>query len=122
VEIDLDEHHTIEHDVLDGHPPTALDATPSGELVVATANGDLVLLSVLADPERAHPPDDDAVLATATAFLDATSEVPDDSGTEAQWAIPNKLLNWVSDDLATATEPAWLRPQAAIDNPRGQDG
>lgn len=122
VEIDLDEHYTIGHDVLDGAPVTALAATPAGELVVATANCDLVLLSVLADPEKACTLDDDAVRATATAFLDATSEVPDGSGAEAEWQIPSNLLNWGADDLATATEPSWLRLQAAIDNPRRQDG
>jgi hypothetical protein len=99
---------------LGDHPVTALAATPTGELVAATAHGDLVLLSVLADPAN---PDDDAMRATATAFLDTTSEVPDDSEPEAQWAP-----NWESDNLATATEPAWLQLQAAIDNPRGQDG
>ncbi|OLF08884.1 hypothetical protein BLA60_22860 [Actinophytocola xinjiangensis] len=122
VEIDLDEQRTTGHDVLDGHPVTALAATPAGELVVATAHGDLVLLSVRTDPDRDRAPDDDAVRATATSFLDTTSEVPDDGGPEAPWVVRDDAPNWVSDGLATATEPAWLRLQAAIDNPRGQGG
>lgn len=77
-ELDLDEQHAVEHDALDGYPVTALDTTPTGELVVAHAGGDLVLLSVLDDSANAQTPDGDAVWATVTAFLDATSEVPDD--------------------------------------------
>jgi hypothetical protein len=118
VEIDLDEHHTTGHDVLDGAPLTALATTPTGELVVATADGDLMLLSVQADPEKTRTPDNDAVRATATAFLEATSEVPDGGEPETPWAMPD---NWESNSLETAAEPAWLRIQAAIDNPRGHN-
>ena len=77
-ERDLRERRTVEHDVLDGHAVTALASTPAGELVVAHSGGELVLLSVLADPANARILDADAVRATVTTFLDAVPEVPDE--------------------------------------------
>ena len=117
VEIDLDEHHTTGHDVLNGHPATALATTSAGDLVVATANGDLLLLSAQAGPEKTRTPDDDAVRATATAFLDTTTEIPDDTILRMSF----DLRTWELDKRAIAKKSAWLRLRAAIDNPRGHD-
>jgi hypothetical protein len=46
VEVDLDSQHVVEHDVLAGSPVAGLGLTATGELVVASGGGDLVLLSV----------------------------------------------------------------------------
>ncbi|MGW9032660.1 hypothetical protein ACWGQ5_53755 [Streptomyces sp. NPDC055722] len=78
VEVDLDGPHAVEHDVLAGSPVTALGATTTGELLVAGREGDLALLSVRTGSAKAQPTDGDASRATVTAFLDATSDVPED--------------------------------------------
>ena len=127
VELDLDEPHVVEHDVLDGHRVTALDTTPAGDLVVAHADGDLVLLSVAAGPANTQAPDDAAVRTTVRAFLDATSEVPDDGDLYEHVVLTDGVRDWGSDDLetvttATATDPTWLQLQAAINDARGRNG
>lgn len=126
VEVDLDNQHAVEHDVLAGSPVTGLGATTTGELVVASGGGDLVLLSVLADSTTAHTTDGDTLRATVTAFLDATSEVPDEGDLETHLVVTDGARTWEPDSLATvttatATDPTWLQLQAAINNARDQD-
>jgi hypothetical protein len=123
VEIDVDNQHAVEHDVLAGSPVTGLDATATGELVVASGGGDLVLLSVLT---TASSTDGDTSRASVTAFLAGTSEVPGDGDLEEHLVITDGSQTWDSDDLATVTDateadPTWLQLQSAINNARGQD-
>jgi hypothetical protein len=49
VEVDFETQHAVEHDVLAGSPVSGRDATVTGEIVIASGTGDLVLLSVRAD-------------------------------------------------------------------------
>jgi hypothetical protein len=61
-----------------------------------------------------------------TAFLDATSEVPDDGDQETHLVVTDGGRTWEPDDLAavtiaTATDPTWLQLQAAINNARDQE-
>ncbi|MCP2167169.1 hypothetical protein LX83_004042 [Goodfellowiella coeruleoviolacea] len=125
VAVDLDNQRATEHDVLAGSPVTALSATPTGDLVVATGGGDLVLLSVPADATPARAVDAEAMRAAVTAFLDATSEVPDDADAEAHLVLTDGTRTWEPADrttvtTATETDPTWLRLQAAI-NARHRD-
>ncbi|WP_225859237.1 hypothetical protein [Streptomyces albicerus] len=122
----LETQHAIEHDVLAGSPVSGLGATAAGELVIAGGGGDLVLLSVRADSAKEHSTDGATSRAAVTAFLDATSEVPDDGDLETHLVVTDGARTWESDDLATvttatATDPTWLQLQAAINNARDQD-
>ena len=76
VEVDLDNQHAARHDVLAGSPVTALSAALAGNLVAATGEGDLVLMSVLTGSAKTHAADARTSRALVTTFLDATSEVP----------------------------------------------
>ncbi|MBM9506574.1 hypothetical protein ITX44_18835 [Streptomyces sp. KK5PA1] len=119
VEIDLDTHDAAEHDVLPGLPVTALAATATGELLVAGGGGDLLLLSVRDDSARTRTTDGDTPQAALAAFLDATSEVPDDGDLETHLVLTDGSRTWEADDLgkvttATATDPTWLRLRAAV--------
>jgi hypothetical protein len=125
VEVDLDNQHLVGHDVLAGSPVTGLGATATGELVVASGGGDLALVSVPAASAKVHAADSDTLRAMVTAFLDATSEVPDDGDLETHLVVTDGVRTWESDDLATVTtattaDPTWLQLQAAINNARGQ--
>ncbi|WP_240634129.1 MULTISPECIES: WD40 repeat domain-containing protein [Streptomyces] len=126
VEVDLETRHAVEHDVLAGCPVSGLGTTTTGELVIASGGGDLVLLSVRAGSAKTPTTDGDTSRAAVTAFLDATSEVPDDSDLETHLVVTDGARTWESDDLATvttatATDPTWLQLQAAINNVRDQD-
>ncbi|MDQ3789400.1 MAG: hypothetical protein M3422_19430 [Actinomycetota bacterium] len=119
LEVDVDDRHAVEHDVLAGSPVTALCATRAGELVVATGAGDLVLLSVLPAPGAAQAIDDEAPRAAVAAFLASTSEVPDDGDLWDHLVTTDGTRAWTPDDLATVTtatttDPSWLRLQAAV--------
>ncbi|WAL68548.1 hypothetical protein ORV05_12485 [Amycolatopsis cynarae] len=125
VEIDLTGRHAAGHDVLAGSRVTGLGATPAGELVVATGEGDLVLLSVLAESATADATAD-SLRDGVAAFLEATSEVPDDGDPEAHLVLTDGVRTWERDDLATVTtatteDPTWLRLQAAINTLRDND-
>nr|WP_260859538.1 WD40 repeat domain-containing protein [Streptomyces cupreus] len=120
IELDVDNQQAVEHDLLDGSRVTALAATATGELLVAGGEGDLVLLSV--GSAEARPQNGDAV----TAFLDSTSEVPEDGDLEEHLVVTDGARAWEPDDLATvdtATEadPTWLQLQSAINNAREQE-
>jgi hypothetical protein len=127
VQVDLDNQNVIEHDVLAGSPVTGLGATARGELVVASGGGDLVLVSVLAASTKAHAANSDTLQAMVMAFLDSTSEIPDDGDLETHLVVTDGARRtWEPDDLATvtsatATDPTWLQLQAAINHARGQE-
>ena len=126
VEVDLDNQHAVKHDVLAGFPVTALDATTAGELVAATGGSQLALMSVPTSSTGAPVVDTDTARATVTAFLDATSEVPDDGDLETHLVISDGTRTWEPDDLAavitaTAADPTWLQIRAAINNALDQE-
>jgi WD40 repeat protein len=111
VETDLDSHQTASHDVLGGSPVTALAATASGDLIVATGGGDLALVSVTAGHLTAPAPD--ALRGQVAAFLASTSVVPDDRALSAHLVVTDGVRTWEPDDLATITtateaDPGWL--------------
>ncbi|MFE2545157.1 hypothetical protein [Actinacidiphila glaucinigra] len=126
IEVDIEAEGAVEHDVLAGSPVSALAATSTGELVLASG-GELVLVAVRSDPgETDSIGDSDASTAAASAvseFLDTTSDVPDDGGLEEHLVLTDGERTWNSGDLATvysetAEEPSWLRLQAAINTAR----
>jgi hypothetical protein len=116
VEIDLDGHRAVDHDVPDGGPVTALAVLATGDLVVASRTGEL---RVLAEPGRAST----AVVSDAqervARFVDATSELPDDADLATDLVLTDGERTWDPDGLATLTEatasdPAWLQIQAVM--------
>ncbi|WP_218002486.1 hypothetical protein [Nocardia brevicatena] len=126
VEVDLDDQSAVEHDAVVGSPVTALTATATGELVVATAGGDLVLLSVHAASAKIDPTDSGSLRALVAAFLDSTCEVPDDGDLETDLFLTDGSRTWEPGDLAavttaTSTDPTWLQRQAAINNTRDRE-
>jgi hypothetical protein len=126
LEVDLDNQRVVKHDVLARSPATGLAATATGELAVAGGGGDLVLLSVGAASAKVRAPDSDALQATVTAFLDATSEVPDDGNLWAHLVMTDGTRTWEPGELAavttaTSTDPTWLQLQAAMNNQRGHE-
>jgi hypothetical protein len=125
VEVDIETQQAAEHDVLAGSPLGALAATAAGELLVAGGGGDLVLLSVITDSTQTHTPVRESSRAAARAFLEASSEVPDDGDLEMHLVLTDGTRTWEADDLATvttagATDPTWLQLQAAINKARVQ--
>ena len=85
IETDLNSGQAATHHVLDGSPVAALSATASGDLVVATSEGDLALVSETAGHRTAPAPD--ALRAQATAFLAGTSVIPDDGEVYAHLVV-----------------------------------
>ena len=120
VEVDVETHHATEHDVLTGSRLSALAATATGGFVVAGSGGELVLLSVLSDSTQPRTTSRDVSRAAAVAFLEATAEVPKyGADLESHLVLTDGTRTWEADDLATvttagATDPTWLRLQAAI--------
>ncbi|WP_399895876.1 hypothetical protein ACGH7X_40270 [Streptomyces sp. BBFR51] len=126
IEVDIEASAATEHDLPGGSPVSALARTATGELVVATDAGDLVLLSVDPASAKTHGANDVAPRAAVAAFLDATSEVPDDADLDTDLVLTDGASTWNPDDLATvntasATDPTWLQLQAAINNARDKD-
>lgn len=118
-EIDLDRQHAARHEVLDGSRVTALCTTAAGDLVVATGEGDLVLVSVRTEFAQADAAGHPTPQALVTAFLQATSEAPDDSDLEDHLVVSDGARTWEPGDLnamttATETDPTWLQHRAAI--------
>ncbi|MER6423783.1 hypothetical protein [Streptomyces sp. NPDC001137] len=120
VEVDVETRKAVEHDVLTGSRLSALAATATGELLVAGSGGDLVLLSVLSGSTQTWTTSRDIARAAAVAFLESTAEIPDDGDDlESHLVLTDGTRTWEADDLATvtaadATDPTWLRLQAAI--------
>jgi hypothetical protein len=126
VEVDLDNQHAAGHDVLAGSPVTGLGATAAGELVVASGEADLALVSVSAASAKVDAAATGTLRAMVTAFLDATSEVPDDGDLETHLVVTGGERTWEPEGLptvttATAADPTWLQLQAAINNARDQE-
>ncbi|MFH8466187.1 hypothetical protein [Streptomyces sp. NPDC017991] len=127
VEIDLEAQHAVEHEVLADSRVSALGATATGELVVAGTGGELVLLSVRSSRSsrsgsaKSSATHGDTASSAVTAFLDATSEVPDDGDPEPHLVVTDGARDWEPDDLETVvtaaeTDPTWLRLRAAINS------
>jgi hypothetical protein len=135
VEADLDSGRAARHDVLGGVPVTALCATPAGDLVTATADGTLVLVPVLSTPA---PDDRQLALFSLPApapapavpglppsrelvagFLAATGDVPGDGDLDDLLDVTDGSRSWAPGDLgrvttSDASDPAWLRQRAAL--------
>jgi hypothetical protein len=131
VEADLDAGRAARH----AAPVSALCATPAGDLVIATADGTLVVVPVLSTPAP-----DDRQLALfslpapappaavpglpssrelAAAFLAATGDVPGDGDLDDLLEVTDGLRSWAPGALSTVTTsdasaPAWLRQRAAL--------
>lgn len=119
VEIDVGEAHVVEHDVLGGSPVTALAAAATGELVIADGDGTLRIVSVPAGPADDRGANRKAAQALVEAFVDATSEVPDDADWEELAVRTDGARTWQPEDLATVTDategdPSWLQIRAAV--------
>lgn len=117
VEVDLDNQNAVEHDVLAGSPITAVASTAAGEIVVASGNGEIAVLSVIGS--AAAVPD----RATVLEYLEGTSELPDDGDLDTDLVVSDGDQVWGSDDLTTvtsaaATDPTWLQLTAFINNAR----
>ncbi|MFD6434199.1 hypothetical protein [Streptomyces venezuelae] len=126
VEVDLETRRADEHEVLTGSRASALAATASGELLVAGSGGELVLVSVRSGSTPNHAANRETARAAAVAFLDSTTEVPDDGDDlEAHLVLTDGTRTWEADDLATTTEadpadPTWLQLRAAVNTLQGQ--
>ncbi|MFR9776087.1 hypothetical protein ACL02O_08500 [Micromonospora sp. MS34] len=119
VELDVRDAHLVEHDVLAGSPVTALAATATGAIVVADGDGNLCVVSVPAVPAGDRGAERAASQALVAAFVDETSEVPDDAAWEEQAVRTDGVRTWQPDDLATVTDategdPTWLQIHAAV--------
>jgi hypothetical protein len=126
VEVDVDSQRAVEHDVLPGCRVTGLCATTAGDLIAATGEGDLALISVAADSVKTRALAGRAAQALVAAFLEASSEVPDDIDLRPNLVVTNGERTWEPGDLetvttATETDPTWLRIRAAINNLRAQE-
>ncbi|GAA1809564.1 hypothetical protein GCM10009682_34020 [Luedemannella flava] len=123
--LDVTDQEADQHDVLAGSPVTALAAMATGELVVASGGGELVLVSVPAG--AAAPRDAAALRALVTTFVDSTSDVPDDDeDLEEHLVVTDGTRTWEMSDWesvlsAEDTDPTWLQLQAAINNARDQE-
>lgn len=128
VELDVETGHTVEHEVATGSRVTALGTTATGELVVATDDGDVLLLSLAAGAGTAgsRGVDGEPSGAAVAEFLDSTSEVPDDGDLEDHLVRTDGRHIWEADDVANVTRadethPTWLQLQAAFNALREQD-
>jgi hypothetical protein len=118
----------VEHDVLAGSPVSALAAAATGELVLASGSGELILVSVRSGLEETRGVGDigapTAAASAVSEFLDATSEVPDGGGLDEHLVLTDGDRTWNSGDLATvstvtAEDPSWLQLRAAINRACG---
>ncbi|MFJ6081480.1 hypothetical protein ACIQI8_08755 [Streptomyces sp. NPDC092369] len=126
IEVDIEAPAARQHDLPAGSPVSALGRTATGQLVIACDTGDLVLLSVDDVSVHAQGAHDATAQAAVTAFLDSTSEVPDDADPDSDLVLTDGVSTWDSEDLATvstatATDPTWLRLRAAVNDARDQD-
>lgn len=126
VELDIEAEQAAGHELFAGTPVSALGRTPTGDLVVASGEGELALVSVNADPAQAEALGDDTARAAVAAFLESSSEVPDDGDLWAHVVMTDGDRSWDADDTTTvttasATDPTWLRLQAAVNTARDQD-
>ncbi|MFE3001767.1 hypothetical protein ACFXG4_43160 [Nocardia sp. NPDC059246] len=123
IEVDVDEAAAVAHDVLNDSPVTTLTATTTGEFVVASGDGELRLVRPVSEPADAV--DGIALRDSVTAFLDATSEVPDDSDLDEQLIRTDGTRTWEQDNLETVTsastaDQTWLQLRALGNTVRNQ--
>jgi hypothetical protein len=119
IEIDLDRQQAVRHDLLQDSRVTALCATAAGDLVIATGEGDLVLAAVRTESASADTADVLTAQALAAAFVNSTTEAPDDGILEDYLAVTDGTQTWEPDVLeavtsATERDPTWLQHRAAI--------
>jgi hypothetical protein len=105
---------------------TALCATAAGDLIAATGDGDLALITLAADSAAASAAAGGEAQARVAAFLDGSSEAPGDGSLKAHLVLTNGARTWEPDDLETVTaaaktDPTWLRIRAAVNDVRAQD-
>ncbi|MFD6162894.1 hypothetical protein ACFWF7_41360 [Nocardia sp. NPDC060256] len=123
VEVDVDEMTAVDHAVLNDSPVTALTATATGELVVASGDGGLRL--VRPTSARADAVDGIALPDSVSDFLSATSEVPEDGDIDEYLVRTDGTRTWNQDDLETVTsasaeDPPWLQLRAFMNTARNQ--
>ncbi|WP_199850558.1 hypothetical protein [Streptomyces sp. CMB-StM0423] len=126
VALDVDGRHAVEHAVLAGSPVAALGALATGELAVAGGGGELVLVSVRAESGETSGTTGATSRAAVIAFLDATSDLPDDGDPETHLVLSDGTRAWDPDDLAAVTtaapgDPGWLQLRAAFNSARRDD-
>ncbi|KIQ67356.1 hypothetical protein TR51_06195 [Kitasatospora griseola] len=118
LELDVEAQEATEHASPDGVPVAALAVTATGDLLVARADGEFVLLSARPAAPAVEPNDDVAV------FLAETEEVPQEDDLEGHLAPTDGTRSWTGADLAAVTgtspgDPTWLQLQAALNRARG---
>jgi hypothetical protein len=118
VEVDLDGHRTVEHDVLGGDPVSALAVLATGDVIVASRAGELVMLSDTGDRGAAGSAPD-----PVTAFLATTTAIADDADLEKDLVLTNGTKTWDPQELqavttAAPTDPSWLQLQAVMNAER----
>lgn len=124
VEVDIATRQSVEHAVLSGSGTSALAATATGALLMAGSAGELVLLSEPAATTRSYAVHRDVARAAAHEFMRTATEVPDgDAEPDTHLVVTDGTRVWDADALATvnetdATDPTWLRIQAAVNNAR----
>lgn len=108
IELDVEHGQAAEHELF-GSAVSALSATSTGDLLVAS-RGELALVPVptaVADP------------ATVAGFLASTTEIPDDADLHDHLVRTDGVRTWRPGDLdeeteATPDDPTWLQLQAAL--------
>ncbi|MCX4091824.1 hypothetical protein [Nocardia sp. alder85J] len=112
VEADLDNQRSARHDTPTGAAVTALGVTAAGNLVVADADGALILVAADgATPAAAPEP--------VAAFLTGTTEVDPGTDLDSQLVLTDGARSWEPGDPATVdtvtdADPTWLRIQVQL--------
>jgi hypothetical protein len=119
LEIDIDGERASRHDVLDRAPIAALAAS-QGQLVVATSASELVIVNIRRESIESRDVQPDALV---QAFLESTSDAPDDFDWEQQLLVTDGTDSWDPNDLERVTkakpsDPTWLQLKAAINTAR----
>jgi hypothetical protein len=120
LEIGLDDHRTEEHPVL-GDAVASLAVLATGELVVASRAGDLVLVSGLAD--SADTGNSGTARRLVAEFVASTSELPEDADLDRDLVRTDGTRTWDPEALSTVTaaeptDPSWLQIQAIMNAAR----
>jgi hypothetical protein len=115
VEVDLDTHRTVQHEVLAGSRVTAIDTTATRRIVVAGRERDLLLLSVPDGSPTPSVADGAGRHNTASAFIQATSDLPDDDDIEAQLTLTRRQPNLGARRLGDGDQRDLNGPELASD-------
>ncbi len=120
IELNVCNQHMVEHDVLADSPITALAATATGELAVASGAGKLSVLSVSGGTAEPLDLDRDSLEGLVNAFVEMTSEMPED----ARWTAAIDFDEdggyiWVPSDLEIVTDGADRDPSRLQIHPSG---